>query len=205
MEDILDLYAQPYDPQRPVVCVDERPCQLLGEVRDPWPMTVGQPKRVDHEYQRRGSCSLFMSFEPRTAWRQVVATKRRTSQDFAHWMQQLVDEQFAEAHVLRVVVDNLNTHTPAALYHAFAPEEARRLTQKLEFHYTPKHGSWLNMVELELSALSRQCLQRRIPDIKTLQREVSAWATARNKQKATVDWRFTTEKARCKLQRLYPQ
>ncbi|OGF54384.1 MAG: transposase [Candidatus Fraserbacteria bacterium RBG_16_55_9] len=205
MEDVLDLYAQPYDPQRPLICFDERPCLLRGEVREPLPAQPGKPQRFDSEYTREGSCSLFMNFAPQSGWRQVEVQERRTSQDFAQWMQRLVDEQFPEAEVIRVVLDNLNTHTPAALYQTFAPEEARRLTKKLEFHYTPKHGSWLNMVEIELSVLSRQCLNRRIPDRQTLQREVSAWEQRRNGQKATVKWQFTTEKARCKLQRLYLQ
>jgi transposase len=145
-----------------------------------------------------------MNFQPHRGWRQVEVSERRTNQDFAHWMKRLVDEQFPDAAVIRVVLDNLSTHTPAAFYQTFSPAEARRLTQKLEFHYTPKHGSWLNMVEIELSVLSRQCLNRRIPDRERLQREVSAWEQQRNERKATVDWRFTTEKARAKLQRLYP-
>jgi transposase len=204
MEDVLDLYAQPYDPKRPVVCFDERPCVLHDELREPLPIQPGQPKRIDCEYERNGSCYLLMNFQPLCGWRQVEVSERRTNQDFAHWMKRLVDEQFPDAQVIRVVLDNLSTHSPAAFYQTLLPEEARRLTQKLEFHYTPKHGSWLNMVEIELSVLSRQCLNRRIPDRQRLQREVSAWEQQRNERKATVDWRFTTEKARHKLQRLYP-
>jgi len=205
MEDILDLYAQPYDPARPVVCVDERPSVLRSEVRPPLPAKAGRPKRIDSQYARQGSCCLFMSFQPLQGWRQVEVRARRTSQDFAQWMKQLVDEQFPKAQVIRVVLDNLNTHTPAALYQTFEPQEARRLTEKLEFHYTPKHGSWLNMAEIEWSVLVRQCLNRRIPDAQRMAGEVSAWEQRRNEQQATVHWRFTTDKARCKLQRLYPQ
>ena len=204
MEDVLDLYAEPYDPKRPVVCCDERPYQLLGEAREPLPMEPERARRIDSEYVRHGGCHLFLSFQPLRGWRQVEVWERRTSQDFAHWMKQLVDEQFAEAEVIRVVLDNLNTHTPAALYQTFAPEEARRLTQKLEFHYTPKHGSWLNMAEIEFSVLERQCLDRRIPEIPGLQRETKAWEEERNERCATVQWRFTTGKAREKLHRLYP-
>jgi hypothetical protein len=205
MEDVLDLYAEPYDPQRPRVCLDERPCQLVGEVVEPLPAEPGRPKRIDSEYERNGTCFLLLSFQPERGWRQVRVSERRTSRDFALWMKRLVDEQFAEAEVIRVVLDNLNTHTPAAFYQTFEPEEARRLTKKLEFHYTPVHGSWLNRAEIEFSALVRQCLNRRIPDMMTLQREVSACVEQRNERGATVQWRFTPEKARVKLQRLYPQ
>lgn len=205
MEGLLDLYAEPYDPQRPRICFDERPCQLVGEVREPLPAEAGKPQRIDSEYERNGTCFLFLSFQPERGWRQVEVRERRTSRDFAHWMKRLVDEQFPQAEVIRVVLDNLNTHTPAALYQTFAPEEARRLTKKLEFHYTPKHGSWLNMAEIEFSALVRQCLNRRIEDMERLQREVGVCAAERNERGATVKWQFTPEKARDKLQRLYPQ
>lgn len=205
MEDVLDLYAEPYDPQRPRICFDERPCPLVGEVREPLPTEPGRPRRVDSEYERHGSCSLFLSFQPERGWRQLEVRERRTSRDFALWMKRLVDEQFPQAQVIRVVLDNLNTHTPAALYQTFEPEEARRLTRKLEFHYTPVHGSWLNMAEIEFSALVRQCLNRRIPDRERLQREVSACEKERNERGATVQWHFTAEKARERLQRLYPQ
>lgn len=174
MEDVLDLYAEPYDPQRPRVCLDERPCQLVGEVVEPLPVAPGLPKRIDSEYERKGACFLFLTFQPERGWRQVEVSERRTSRDFALWLKRLVNEQFPEAEVIRVVLDNLNTHTPAALYQTFEPEEARRLTRKLEFHYTPKHGSWLNMAEIEFSALVRQCLNRRMADMQRLQREVSA-------------------------------
>lgn len=205
MEDILDLYAEPYDPQRPVVCFDERPYQLVEDVQAPLSMEPGRPKRIDYEYRRNGTGNLFLVFQPLAGWRQVTVTAQRTSQDFAWQMKALVEEHFPEAEVIRVVLDNLNTHTPAALYQTFAPEEARRLTRKLEFHYTPKHGSWLNMVEIECSLLARQCLNRRIPDSHRLRREIRAWTQARNAAKAAVNWRFTTADARCKLGRLYPQ
>jgi transposase len=204
MEDLLDLYAEPYDPRRPVVCLDERPYALLGDVQDPLPMGPGQPQRVDYEYERHGSCNLFLVFQPLQGWRQVSVTERRTSEEFAWQIKRLVDEAFPEAKVIRVVLDNLNTHTPAALYQTFPPEEARRLTRKLEFHYTPKHASWLNMVEIEFSILARQCLNRRLPEREEVQREVQAWAEARNAARATVEWRFTTADARLKFHRLYP-
>lgn len=204
MEDVLDLYAEPYDPQRPRVCLDERPCQLVGEVYEPLPVEPGKPKRIDSEYERKGACFLLLTFQPERGWRQVEVSAHRTSQDFARWMKRLVDEWFPEAKVIRVVLDNLNIHTPAALYQTFEPEEARQLTKKLEFHYTPVHGSWLNMAELEFSALVRQCLDRRIVDREQLQREVSACAAERNERGATVKWCFTAEKARVKLERLYP-
>lgn len=203
MEDLLDLYAEPYDPRRPVVCLDERPYALLGDVQDPLPMGPGQPQRVDYEYERHGSCNLFLVFQPLQGWRQVSVTERRTSEEFAWQIKRLVDEAFPEAEVIRVVLDNLNTHTPAALYQTFPPEEARRLTRKLEFHYTPKHASWLNMVEIEFSILARQCLNRRLPEREEVQREVQAWAEARNAARATVEWRFTTADARLKFHRLY--
>lgn len=204
MEDVLDLYEEPYDPKRPVVCCDQRPYQRLQEVREPLPVELGRPKRVDYEYERNGTCQLHLSFEPLRGWRQVEVRERRTSRDFALWMKRLVDEQFPQAEVIRVVLDNLNTHTPAAFYQTFEPAEARRLTQKLEFHYTPVHGSWLNMAEIEFSVLARQCLNRRIPDIPGLQREVRAWERERNERRTRVEWRFTTGKAREKLHRLYP-
>lgn len=204
MEDVLDLYAQPYDGRYPVVCFDESPYQLVGEVRHPQALQPGKPQRYDYQYQRNGTCNLFMFFEPRNGWRHVEVTNRRTKQDFAHCMQMLVDGYYPEAEVIRVVVDNLNTHTPAALYETFPPAEAHRILQRLEFHYTPKHGSWLNMVEIEFSVLTGQCLQRRLPDKEMVQCEVAAWEQQRNVAKATVQWRFTTDKARAKLQRLYP-
>jgi len=204
MEDVLDLYEQPYDPQRPQVCFDERPCQLISETRKPIPAQVGQSEKYDYEYKREGTCNLFGFFQPLTGWRHIKVTKQRTAIDFADCMKELVDVLFPSATVIRVVLDNLNTHTPSSLYQAFAPKEARRILSKLEFHYTPKHGSWLNMVEIEFSVLSRQCLNRRIGDIETMKQEIEAWERERNEQKATVNWRFTNQEARVKLERLYP-
>ena len=204
MEDVLALYAQPYDSRFPVVCFDESPYQLVGEVRQPHAPQPGKPQRYDYQYQRNGTCNLFMFFEPRTGWRHVEVTNRRTKQDFASCMQMLVDGYYPEAEVIRVVVDNLNTHTPAALYETFPPVEAHRILQRLEFHYTPKHGSWLNMVEIELSVLASQCLDRRLADTATVQREIADWERQRNAAEATVHWRFTTDNARTKLQYLYP-
>jgi transposase len=204
MEDVLDLYAEPYSPSRPVVCFDERPVQLLGEVRQPLPPEPGQPQRIDYEYHRNGTCNLFTYFQPLAGWRHVEVTDRRTKQDFAYCMKSLVDVHFPLAKIIRVVIDNLNIHTPAALYETFEAKEARRILKKLEFHYTPKHGSWLNQVEIELSVLSRQCLERRIPNKETLKQEIAAWEESRNQARATVAWRFTTTDARAKLQRLYP-
>jgi hypothetical protein len=204
MADVLDLYAEPYDPKRPQVCLDESPYQLLSDVQPTQPVQPGQPARVDYEYVREGTCTLFLFFEPLAGWRHVKVTDRRTAQDFAHCLKDAVDVHWPEAEILRLVTDNLNTHTPAALYETFPPEEARRIARKLEWHYTPKHGSWLDMAEVELSILARQCLDRRIPDRETLAREVAAWEARRNAVQATVEWQFTTDKAREKLQRLYP-
>jgi transposase len=204
MEDLLYLYAQPYDPKRPVVCFDERPFQLIGEVRSPLPCKPGKPCRFDYEYQRNGTCNLFILFQPLAGWRAVDVTTQRTKRDFAHQMQKLVDEHFPQAEVIRVVLDNLNTHSPAALYEAFEPEEARRILNKLELHYTPKHGSWLNMAEIEISVLSHQCLERRIPTVTILEKEIAAWKRDRNAGKATVKWQFTLADARTKLRGLYP-
>jgi hypothetical protein len=205
MEDVLDLYEEPDDPKRPRVCFDERPCQLLAEVQEPLPMEPGQPARKDYEYRRNGTCNLFVFTEPFQGWRHVEVTEHRKKPDFARCMPQLTDEFFPDAERIRVVLDNLNTHTPAALYETFPPEEARRILRKLEFHYTPKHGSWLNIAEVEISVLSRQCLARRIGDIETMKREVAAWQQPRNQLRKDVDWRFTTPDARMKLKRLYPQ
>ncbi len=204
MEDILALYAEPYDPQYPVVCFDESPYQLVDEARQPLPMLPGQAMRYDYEYRRMGTCNLFMFFQPLQGWRQVKVTDRRTAKDFAHCMQELVDVHFPKATLISVVLDNLNTHTPAALYEAFPPAEARRLLRKLDFRYTPKHGSWLNMAEIEFAVLSRQGLDRRLPRAKTVQRTITAWETQRNAVQAKVNWRFTITKARRKLKRLYP-
>jgi len=204
MEDVLDLYAEAEDPRRPRVCFDECPHQLIGEVRPGLPVQPGRPARFDYEYRRAGTCNLFMFVRPHTGWRHVKVTERRTGPDFAQCMKELVDVHFPEAEVIRVVLDNLNTHTPATLYQVFEPAEARRLVRKLEFHHTPKHGSWLNMAEIELAILSRQCLDRRLPDLETLRAEVTAWQTDRNTAGATVNWRFRAADARIKLKRLYP-
>ena len=204
MEDVLDLYAEPYDEKRPQVNFDETSKQLIEEVRQPLPARPGQVERFDYEYQRNGTRNLFMICEPLAGWRHVEVTEHRTMKDFAHQMKWLVDEQYPEAEVIRIVMDNLNTHKPASLYEAFELAEARRILQKLEFHFTPKHGSWLNMAEIELSVLSRQCLARRISDEETLKREVKAYENRRNAAKATINWRFTSGDARLKLHRLYP-
>lgn len=204
MEDVLDLYAEPPDARRPLVCFDERPCQLISETREAVAVKPGQPERYDYEYKREGTCNLFLCFAPHAGWRHIQVTQRRTAQDFAWCMKELVDEQLAEADVIRVVLDNLNTHTPAALYKTFAPAEARRIARKLEFHFTPKHGSWLNMAEIELAVLSKQCLNRRISSIDRMQQETAAWEAERNVQHATVHWQFTTTDARIKLGHLYP-
>jgi hypothetical protein len=204
MEDVLDLYAEPEDPKRPRICFDECPYQLMRETRQPLPAKPGKPERYDYEYQREGTCNLFMFVRPHTGWRHVKVTERRTKQDFAHCMKDLVDLHFPEADRIRIVLDQLNTHTPAALYEAFAPAEARRILRKLEFHYTPKHGSWLNMAEIELSVLNNQCLDRFLPDTPLLQHEVTAWEQRRNDDHATIHWRFTAHDARVKLNRLYP-
>jgi hypothetical protein len=204
MEDLLDLYAEPYDPARPVVGFDESSKQLVAETRIPLPMAPGRSERFDTEYVRNGTANLFLFCQPLAGWRHVTVTDRRTKPDFAHQLRELVDRHFPDATTIRVVLDNLNTHTPAALYEAFAPAEARRILKQLEFHYTPVHGSWLNQAELEFSMLSRQCLGRRIPDHDTLATEVAAWAAARNEQRAAIRWQFTVDQARDKLKRLYP-
>jgi hypothetical protein len=204
MEDVLDLYARGYDPKRPLICFDEKMVQLIAETRRSLPSKPGRPERFDYEYRRQGTANLFIYFRPFAGWRHVQVTAQRTKVDFAHCLRYLVDELFPEAEVIIIVVDNLNTHTPAALYEAFKPAEAKRIMDRLEFHYTPKHGSWLNMVEIEIGVLTEQCLDRRIPDRDTLRTEVAAWEAARNEQKATVNWRFSTTDARIKLKRLYP-
>jgi hypothetical protein len=204
MEDVLDLYAEPYDPQRPKVNFDETSKQLIAATHEPLPAHPGQPPRYDYTYERQGTRNLFVLCEPQAGWRHIAVTAHRTKVDFAHQMQWLVEERYPEAAVIRVVLDNLNTHKPASLYEAFAPEEARRLVKKLEFHYTPKHGSWLNRAEIELSILARQCLARRIPNETMLKQEVAAWEARRNHEQATIDWRFSITDAREKLHRLYP-
>jgi hypothetical protein len=205
MEAVLDLYEEPYDPKRPVVCLDERPCQLLADLREPTPIGTHRPVRRDHEYERRGTAHLFMAFEPLTGWRATSVRGRRRGVEFAEEVRRLAEEVYPEAESIRLVVDNLSTHSPAAFYGAFAPDLARLLSRKVEFVYTPTHGSWLNMVEVELSVLARQCLgKRRIADAETLEREAEAWAEERNRLGASVDWRFTTPDARTKLRKLYP-
>jgi hypothetical protein len=204
MEDILDLYAKPYDPKRPLVCFDEHMVQLIIEKRQPLPATSEHPERYDYEYKRNGTCNLFMFFQPLGGWRHVRVTKQRTKTDFAYCMQYLVDEAFPQAEVIVVVLDNLNTHGPVALYETFEPAEAKRILDRLEFHYTPKHGSWLDMAEIEIGVLCEQCLADRIPDMDHLRSEIAAWEAERNEQKATVNWQFTSIDARNKLKRLYP-
>jgi hypothetical protein len=204
MEAVLDLYAEPYDETQPVVCFDERPCQLLDDEIDPVPCQPGQAKRVDYHSVRQGVCNAFLVLEPLTGWRAIDITAQRTKQDFAQQMQHLVDEHFAQAQMIHVVLDNLNTHTPAALYEVFDPAEARRILKKLTFHHTPKHGSWLNMAEIEFSVLVRQCLKRRIGTVERLKSEVAAYVTQRNATKSTVHWQFSVQQARATLGRLYP-
>ena len=204
MEEVLDLYAEPEDPQRPRVCFDEMPYQMIAETRVPVPMQPGQAEYYDYEYRRMGSCNLFLFFNPFAGKRRIKVTQRRTKQDFAYCMKELVDEIYPDAVVIRVILDQLNTHSKASLYETFEPEEARRIARKLEFHYTPKHGSWLNMAEIEFSVVDRQCLDRWLQDMETVQSEIAAWELPRNEQNIGIDWRFTTKKARQKLQRLYP-
>jgi transposase len=204
MEEVLEVYQRPYDPNYPVVCLDESNKQQVKETRTPMAMEPGQPERFDYEYERNGVSNLFMVFEPLAACRQVTVTDHRTALDYAAQRKALVDVQYPHARKILVVQDQLNTHRAASLYKAFEPAEARRLLNKLEFHFTPKHGSWLNMAEIELSVLARQCLERRIPDQESLRQEVSAWQQSRNAQHRTVDWQFTTADARTKLKRLYP-
>jgi len=204
MEDVLDVYQRPYDARRPVVCVDEASKQLIRETRTPIPASPGQPERADYEYERNGTANLFMAFEPLAGRRRVTVTDRRTKVDFAHVIRELVDEQYPTADRVVLVMDNLNTHKLSSLYEAFTPEEARRLIGRVEVHHTPKHGSWLNMAETELSVLGGQCLDRRIGEKEELRAEVAAWEKVRNAAKCRVDWHFTTADARIKLKRLYP-
>lgn len=203
MEDILDLYERPYDPKRPIICVDERPCQLIDGVLVPLPMEAGKPKREDYHYKRNGVCTVFIAFEPLTGRRFVQVRKRRTKKDYAAFMK-YVAGHYPRAEQIVVIQDNLNTHNPGSFYAACKPPEAFALAQRFEMHYTPPKASWLNMVEIELSILSKQCLDRRIGDIETLKREVLAWAEERNAKRATVHWQFTKNKARDKFKRFYP-
>jgi hypothetical protein len=204
MEDVLELYAEPYDPTRPQVNFDETSKQLIKETHTPLPTAPGHPTRYDYEYERNGTRNLFLFVEPQAGWRHGAVTEQRTRPDFAHPMKGLVEERYPQAERIRVVLDNLNTHRAASLYEAFAPAAARRILRKLEFHYTPKHGSWLNMAEIEFSVLQRQGLDRRIPEEAALKAAVAAWETQRNRAQATIDWRFSVTDARSKLQRLYP-
>ena len=204
MEDVLDLYEEPYDPQRPVICFDESPKQLIAEVREPIPAEPGTPARYDTEYERKGVCDLMMICEPKRGFRYVSITDRRTKIEFAQCMKQIA-ELYPDADIIRVVLDNLNTHKVASFYEAFPPEQARSLARWLEFHYTPKHGSWLNIAEIELAVLSNMCLSQRIPDKERLRREVEANIQHRNSLAKRVNWRFTSQDARRKLGRLYPR
>jgi hypothetical protein len=204
MEDVLEVYQRPHDPMSPVVCVDETSKQLVGETRVPIKAKPGRPARHDHEYERKGTANLFMMFAPLEGWRHVKVTDRHTALDYAHILKELSDHHFATAEKITLVQDNLNTHKPASLYEAFPPAEARRLVERFEWHYTPKHGSWLDLAESELSVLSGQCLDRRIPDKQILIDEVAAWERSRNKDHAKADWHFTASAARVKLKRLYP-
>ena len=204
MEDILDVYHRPLDARRPLICLDETSKQLIGEVMQPLPAEPGQPERFDYEYVRNGTANLFMLFAPLQGWRAVRVTERRTAQDFAEIVRWLVEDLYPDAEQVVLVADNLNTHTPAALYTVFAPEQARRIAERIEWHYTPKHGSWLNMAEIELSVLFRQCLDRRIDAQAELEQVVATWEAKRNARGVVAQWRFTTTDARIKLRRLYP-
>jgi hypothetical protein len=205
MEDILDLYAQPFDESLPVICMDEKPLQLLEEAREPIPMETGKPKRQDGEYIRNGTGCVFLFTEPLAGWRHVTACQRRTKIDWANQIRDLLETYYPDTPKIRLVMDNLNTHSVSSLYEAFSPGIARSLAKRLEIHHTPKHGSWLNIAEIELSALTRQGLDRRIGDLSTLCLELSEWETTRNTNQKGVDWQFTTNTARIKLKRLYPQ
>ena len=204
MEDVLEVYKRPRDPKRPLLCIDESSKQLTRETRTPLPMKPGQLLREDHEYERNGTVNIFMMFAPLEGWRHVEVTDRRTAIDYAHLLKRASDVDFPKAEKILLVQDNLNTHNWSSLYEAFPADEARRLVERFEWHYTPKHGSWLDMAESELGALVKQCLDRRIPDKKTIIKEIAAWERERNKNKTKADWQFTTADARIKLKRLYP-
>jgi len=205
MEDVLEVYAQPYDPEFPVVCMDETSKQLVGETRIPIPAKSGRPQRIDYEYERRGTADVFMFTEPLRNWRKAVVTQTRTRLDWAVQVRILLERDYPKAKRVRLVMDNLNVHSIGSLYEAFPPDEARRLANRLEIHYTPKHGSWLNIAEIELRALNVQCMNRRIPESELLQTEIEAWMTARNSSGAKVDWQYTTSDARIHLKHLYPK
>lgn len=204
MENILDLYCQPYNKAIPVICMDEKPYQLIDQVREPLAMKPGQTLKEDNEYKRNGTCSIFVFFEPLTGWCNVDAQERRTRADWAHQIRYLLEDCFPNVQKIRLVMDNLNTHTIAALYHTFPPELARSLAKRLEIHYTPKHGSWLNMAEILISVLSRQCLSRRIPTLEKVNSQITAWQEDKLSRPTKVDWQFTTADARIKLKHLYP-
>lgn len=204
MEDVLDLYQEPYDPRRPVICMDETSKQLVAETRVPIPAAKGRPRRDDYEYERKGTADVFIFTQPLRGWRWAPVSERRTRREWALFVKELLDVHQPDADVVRLVMDNLNTHAVASLYETFPPREAHRLAKRLEIHYTPKHGSWLDVAEIELKALSVQCLDRRIPDIETLRHEVRAWEAARNRSRVGVDWHFATPEARIKLKHLYP-
>ncbi len=204
MEDVLDVYKRPYDEKRPLICMDETNKQQLKEKHTPTPLSPGNPMKFDTEYERNGTSNIFLSFEPLQGKRKLKVTTHRKKTDWAHFMKELVDEDYGEAEKIVLVMDNLNTHAGASLYDTFEPAEAKRILDKLEIHYTPKHGSWLNIAEIELSHLSRQCLDRRIPDQETLIKETTAWCKERNHKEVKVEWQFTTTEARIKLKKLYP-
>ena len=204
MEDVLEVYARPHDPQRPVVCLDETSKQLIAETRTPQPAAPGRPARLDYEYARNGTANLFMMYAPLEGWRHIKVTDHRTAIDYAQALKDLADAHFPDAEKIVLVQDNLNTHCPASLYEAFPAAEARRLVERFEWHYTPKHGSWLDLAESELGVLAAQCLGRRIPDKQMMVDQVGAWTLKRNAAKAGADWRFTTSDARIKLKSLYP-
>lgn len=205
MEDILSLYCLAYDPQIPLICMDEQPLQLIQEFKEPLPMEPGQPLRYDYKYDRNGTAVNFMFTEPLASRRKVNIRERKTMIDWAYEIKELLDVDYAHVRKVRLVCDNLNTHRMASFYEAFEPQEARRLAERLEIHYTPKHGSWLNIAEIELSVLTKQCLKKRIPDLQTLKHETKCWERDRNARQKSVDWQFTTADARIKLKRLYPQ
>ena len=205
MEDVLDVYELPYDPQRPVVCMDEKPYQLLGEARESWAMRPGNNKKVDSEYVRKGTCSIFAFVEPLGGCHHVSVREHRTAVDWAEEIKYLVDVMYPDVDKIILVMDNLNTHKPSSLYKKYPPEEARRIIKKLEIHYTPKHGSWLDIAEIELNVMTRQCLSRRIDSIENLKRELAAWEVERNSKKSNVNWQFRTKDARIKLASLYPE
>jgi hypothetical protein len=204
MEDVLEVYQRPYDSRRPKLCMDEGSKQVLAHTRKPLPMEAGEPERIDYEYERKGVCNVFMAVEPETGACQMRVSKHRKKKDWAHFMREVIDVHYPQAEKIVLVMDNLNTHTPSSFYEAFEPAEARRLTEKLEIHYTPKHGSWLNMAEIELSILARQCVSDRFENAAAFRAQVDAWQQERNLAHVTINWRFTTADARIKLKRLYP-